>query len=120
MITKEEFTKFISNHQIFDRGIERFEKAITGKNYTCNLIETDWGEAVGYMLDSFLESHFTEKGCDWIYYYLFEDVEDHKVIVKKEADMFNVEEEIEYHLNSIDELWKFLLTDKKLYFKNAE
>ena len=27
---------------------------------------------------------------------------------------------IEYHLNSIDELWEFLLTDKKQYFKNAE
>jgi hypothetical protein len=34
--------------------------------------------------------------------------------------MFNKEEEIEYHLNSINELWDFLLTDKKLYFKNAE
>jgi hypothetical protein len=41
-------------------------------------------------------------------------------MITKEADLFKEKEEIEYHLNSIDELWEFLLTDKKLYFKNAE
>jgi hypothetical protein len=120
MITKEEFTKYILNYQAFEQAIKRMEEAFSGRPYGCNLFECDWVLSVDKMLDVFIDSHFTEKGSDWIYYTIFEDVEDHKVIVKKEADMFNKEEEIEYHLNTLDELWDFLLADKKLYFKNAE
>ena len=53
-------------------------------------------------------------------YYFFEDVEDHLVTVTISADLFDKEHEVEYHLNSVDELWDFLLTNKKLYFKDAE
>lgn len=120
MITKDEFDKFLTNYIIFEDSIRNIEEALWGKLYVGNLYECNFVDSVGKMLDIFIDSHFTEKGADWIYYYLFEDVGDHKVIVKKEADMFNKEEEIEYHLNSINELWDFLLTDKKLYFKNAE
>ena len=118
MITKEEFAKFIDNYKEFSEGIERFEKAITGSEFTCNLLETDWGDAVGKMLDSFLDSHFTEEGVDYICYWLWEDEEDKKVIIDTE-DMFGITE-TEYPLNSLDELWNYLLTNPKLYFKNYE
>lgn len=118
MITKEEFYKFISSYQEFYNGIERFEKAITGKNYSFNLLETDWGDAVGKMLDLFLDSHFTDSGVDWITYWLWEDIDD-KVVTIDDKDIFG-DKKKEYHLNSIDELWEFLLTNPKLYFKNYE
>lgn len=118
MITEKEFSKFLTEYEFFEEATRRMKEAFCGKSHL--FVECDWVDSVGKMLDIFIDSHFTEKGADWIYYYLFEDVEDHKVIVKKEADMFNKEEEIEYHLNSITDLWNFLLTDKKLYFKNAE
>lgn len=119
MITKEEFTEFISTYNKYHEAIDRFDQAITGKSYTTILFETDWDMAVGKMLDLFLDSHFTELGVDWINYYLWEPIEDKRVYITKEADMFYKEEKIEYHLNSIDELWDFLLTDKKAYFKNV-
>jgi hypothetical protein len=118
MITKEEFSKFISKYQSFKDAIDRFGEALGGKSFYY-LFETDWYEDVAEMLDTFIDSHFTEKGADWIYYYLFEDIDDHRVFITKGADLFNGEAEIEYHLNSIDELWDFLLNDTKLYFKNA-
>ena len=120
MITKKEFTKFINQYQIFDTALNRISEAVSGSKYGLTLFETDWGEAVGKMLDIFLDSHFTEEGVDWVIYYLFEDIEDKLVIVTEPADMFNKEKKIEYHLNSLDELWDFLLTNKKTYFKNAE
>ena len=119
MITKEEFIKFIQSYQEFENSVDRFDKAITGKSYPSILYETKWYEAVGKMLDSFLDSHFTDYGIDWICYFLFEDVNDKAAYIKQEGDMFNEEKEIRYSLESADELWNFLLTDVKAYFKNA-
>ena len=119
MIAKEEFIKFIQSYQEFENSVDRFDKAITGKSYPSILYETKWYEAVGRMLNSFLDSHFTDYGIDWICYFLFEDVDDKAAYVKQEGDMFNEEKEIRYSLESADELWDFLLTDKKLYFKNV-
>lgn len=120
MITKEEFINYLTQYQIFDKAIDRLSEALSGSKYGIPLFETDWGEAVGEMLDIFLCSHFTVEGADWVTYYLFEDIEDKLVTITKPADMFNEKKEIEYHLNSLDELWNFLLTDKEAYFKNAE
>jgi hypothetical protein len=119
MINKEEFIKFIQSYIEFQESVDNFDKAITGKNYPSILFETKWYDAVGKMLDSFLDSHFTDCGIDWIFYFLFEDANDKAAYVKQEGDMFNEEKEIRYSLESIDELWNFLLTDKKLYFKNV-
>lgn len=118
MITKEEFVKYLTEYQSFKKAIDRLGEALGGEGYYF-IYECDWYENVAQMLDIFIDSHFTESGADWICYYLFEDVEDHEVIITKEADMFKEEEKIVYHLNSLDELWNFLLIDKKLYFKNA-
>lgn len=123
MITKKELSEFLERYSNFDKSVLRMEEAISGKSYPycgADLFETDWYTHVSEMYDIFLESHFTEEGIDWINYYFFEDIEDHLVTVNKSADLFNKEYEVEYHLNSIDELWNFLMTDKKLYFKDAE
>ena len=119
MITKENFIKFIQSYIEFQESIDNLDKAITGKNYPTILFETKWYDAVGKMLDSFLDSHFTEYGIDWIFYFLFEDTDNKAAYIKQEGDMFNEEKEIRYSLESADELWNFLLTDKKLYFKNV-
>ena len=120
MITKEEFIKYISLYQKFNESVERLEKSITGRNDMYFIYETDWCEAVGKMLDTFLDSHFTNYGVDWICYFLFEDVDDKAAYVKQEEDMFNEEKEIRYPLDTMDELWSFLQTDIKAYFKNAD
>ena len=116
MITKDEFSKFLTEYEFFEEATRRMKEAFCGKSHL--FVECDWVDSVGKMLDIFIESHFTEKGSDWVYYYLFENIDDKKVVIEVE-DMFGIEEK-EYHLNSIDELWEFLLTDKKIYFKNAE
>ena len=117
MITIEEFSKYIIAYKNFEQAINRMEEAISGSKYGCNLWEFDRYSSVGKMLDIFVDSHFTEKGADWVYYYMFEDIKDKKAIVEVE-DMFGTSKK-EYHLNTVDELWNFLLTDKKLYFKNV-
>lgn len=119
MISKELFVKYLEQYQRFNTAFERIEEALMGKKYSSNLYESDWYDSVGAMLDLFLESHFTEYGIDWICYFLFEDIDDKAAYVKQEEDMFNEEKEIRYPLGTIDELWDFLLTDKKSYFKNV-
>lgn len=117
MITKEEFCKFIESYQEFQDEIDKFDMAITGKNYSTILFETKWYSAVGKMLDAFLDSYFTEEGVDWICYYLFEDIED-KIVTVEYEDLFGTKE-MEFHLNSVNELWNFLIIDKEVYFKNV-
>jgi len=121
MITKEELKNFLDRYSNFDKAVIRMGEVISGKSYpySTNLFETDWYTYVSEMYDIFLESHFTDKGIDWVNYYFLEDIDDHLVTINISADLFNKEQEVEYHLNSIDELWDFLLTDKKAYFKNV-
>lgn len=119
MITKELFVKFLSQYQRFNVAFERIEEALVGRKYSSNLYESDWYDSVGAMLDLFLESHFTEEGVDWISYYLFEDVDDKAAYITRDKDIFNEEKEIRYPLDTIDELWNFLQSDIKLYFKSV-
>ena len=69
MITKEEFTEYILNYQAFEQSISRMEEAFCGRPHGCDLFECDWVNSVDKMLDIFIESHFTETGGDWIFYY---------------------------------------------------
>jgi hypothetical protein len=114
MITKEEFFKFIKNYECFCQGMRKIDEV-----FNSNVLECEWCDAVSKMLDSFIYSHFTDDGADWIFYYLFESISDKKVKIKIEGDLFEEEKEIEYHLNSLEELWDFLLINKNLYFKNV-
>ena len=102
MINKEEFTEYILNYQAFEQAISRMEEAFSGKKYGCNLFDCDWVDSVGKMLDIFMESHFTETGSDWVFYYLFED-----------------EKEEHYEFNSLEELYDVMLKFKNDYFLNV-
>ena len=46
MITKEEFTKYLTQYQIFDKAMDRLSEALSGSKYGLPLLETDWGDAV--------------------------------------------------------------------------
>ena len=118
MITKEEFVKIITNYNKFQKGIDRIFKAFTGEEYY--YYECDWVETVNLMFETTIYTHFTEAGADWIFYYMYETIEDKKVLITIEADLFNGQRKMEYHLNSIEDLWNFLMTNKKIYFKDAE
>lgn len=106
MITKKELSDFINQFQIFEKGIEKLSEAFSGNKYSC-IMESDWCEAVGKMLDTFVDSHFTEEGADLVFYYIFE--ENKKVYSNNK----------EYSFDTIDDLWKILTEDVKLYFKNV-
>ncbi len=114
MITKELFIKFINQYKKYNSAFERLEEALMGRKYISNLYESDWNEAVGYMLELFLESHFTEEGCDLINWWLFEDVP-HIIYTSYEADLFNKEIKIQYDVENIEDLWDYMIKHKKDY-----
>lgn len=114
MLTKKEFIKFIEYYQKFSDGVDRFDCAVTGKSYPTLFFETDWFKAVGKMLDIFLDSHFTEEGCDLITWWLFEDV-DH--IVYETPNLFSEGKQIEYDINDIEDLWRYIVAFKDWYLK---
>lgn len=116
MITKELFIKYLTQYQRFNSAFERIEEALMGKPYSSNLYESDWCDSVGYMLDIFLQSHFTEEGCDLICWWLFEDVE-HIITQTVTPDLFNGKSEIEYDVNNIEDLWNYLTKFPSDYFK---
>ena len=65
------------------------------------------------------EFYFTESGIDLIDWWKFEKV-DHKIWQTVDSDLFNGKSEIEYDVNDIEDLWKYLIKFKKDYFKDAE
>lgn len=117
MITKELFVKFLEQYQRFNTAFERIEEALMGKKYSSNLYESDWVDSVGDMLDIFLESHFTECGCDLINWWLFEH-DDWGLILyeKEERNLFNEEKKTEIIIETLDELYNYLIKHKEDYF----
>ena len=117
MISKELFVKFLTKYQTFNKAFERIEEALMGKKYSSNLYESDWYDSVGAMLDLFLESHFTEDGCDLINAYLFEDCRE--FWINKDKDLFTDKREEHYEFNSLEELYDVMLKFKNDYFLNV-
>lgn len=118
MITKEQFIKFITEYKNFDEAIDRIDQAVSGRNWGLNLFECDWYNSVGIMLDTFLDSHFTNDGCDLVTWWLFEDVD--KLITQKvNPDLFNGESEIEYDVEDIEALWDYIQKYKNDYLLNG-
>ncbi len=117
MLSKELFVKFLKHYQRFNNAFERIEEAFMGRKYGSNLYESDWYDSVGFMLDLFLESHFTEGGCDLICAYLFEDC--NEFWVSKDKNLFEDEKEEHYEYNSLEELYDTMLKFKKDYFLNV-
>lgn len=118
MITKEEFLKFVEEYETFEKGVERFEKALGGRPYAINLWEADWIEAVGFMWDYFMESHFTEEGFDLINWWKFEDV-DHIITCNIDSGLFGISE-VKYNVNDINDLWDYLNKFSSDYIKDLK
>jgi hypothetical protein len=117
MITKEQFIKFITEYKNFEEAIDRIDQAVSGRSWGLNLFECDWYNSVGIMLDTFLDSHFTNNGCDLVTWWLFEDVD--KLITQKvDPDLFNGESEIEYDVEDIEALWDYIQKYKNDYLLN--
>ena len=117
MITKELFVKFINKYQIYRKAFDRIDEALFGRRHYSNLYESDWNDAVGFMLDIFLESHFTEEGCDLINAYLFEDCKE--FWVDESETLFEDKKETHYTYNTIGELYDVMLKFKNEYFLNV-
>ena len=117
MITKECFVNFINKYKEFESAIERISNVISGRKYSIDLFESDWYEAVGCMLDTFLQSHFTDDGMDIITWWLFEDVE-HTIWHNVEPTLFDDITELQYDLETLDDLWDYLVEYKEDYFLN--
>lgn len=113
MISKELFVKFLEQYQRFNKAFGRIEEALMGKQFSSNLCESDWYDSVGYMLDIFLESHFTEYGCDLINAYLFENCKEFW------QTKFKNEEEEHYTFDTLEELYDVMLKFKNNYFLNV-
>ena len=110
MLTKELFTKVLSSYNNFSNAIDRISIAITGTNYNCDIVESDWYEAVFQILEGFLKSHFNDNGIDLIYWWLFELTD--KVITYKKVDGNTVDVD----LTTMDNLWTYLISFKEDYF----
>lgn len=103
MITKESFIDFIKNYKVFNEAVGRIGVAISGKDYCCDIYESDWYNSVGLMLDIFIDSNFTTDGIDLINAYLFENI---PLIVYEDENLFEKEKEIV--IDSLDKLWNYI------------
>lgn len=106
MMNKNDFVKIIEQHQAFEKGIERIEKALMGNRYNSNIFESDWVQAEYIMFDTILTSVLTNEGWDLVTWYLYEDVA--KDIYEKDGKVVE--------LNSIEDLYDYLITHKEDYF----
>lgn len=69
MITKEEFIKFISKHQQWEKRLYEVEEVLG-----VFPLEMDWVEYGAILFDDTLHLLFTEKGVDWINWWLTEKI----------------------------------------------
>ena len=118
MITVQEFFNVITAHQKFEEAVDRLDEAINGNHSTGSLYESDWVMAENEIFDSFLSSHFTEEGCDNIYWWLYEDV-DKVFYITTEEDLFNERNEEVVPVRTLGQLWSLFERNPKDYFKNV-
>ena len=118
MITFEEFEKFITDYQTFEKGIERFDKALMGNSYSSNIFESDWAIAVGRMLDYFIDSIFTECGSDLVYDFMFNSW-DGIIYETPEKTLFDKKEpeRREIKINTLKDLWDYMSKNSRIYFR---
>lgn len=108
MLEKEIFVDMIERNQVIWDYFDELKKL------DVDMYESLLYVNVGYMFDKFMESHFTEDGCDWIFWWIYErpDIggngpdnkawdEDGKLIP----------------FDTVDDLWNFLV--KNDYFKHG-
>ena len=102
MITFNHFEEAIKIIQEFSQEIDKFEKM----GYY--IAEMPIVDMTSRLLDLFIKSHFTEKGTDLIYWWLYENVE--KVIT--------LENNEKVYIETLEDLWDFMISDKDTYFNN--
>ena len=89
MITFNHFEEAIKIIQEFSQEIDKFEEM----GYY--IAEMPIVDMTSQLLDVFIKSHFTEKGTDLVYWWLYENV-----------------------IETLEDLWDFMITDKDTYFNN--
>ena len=102
MITFNHFEEAIKIIQEFSQEIDKFEEM----GYY--IAEMPIVDMTSQLLDVFIKSHFTEKGTDLVYWWLYENVE--KVIT--------LENNEKVYIETLEDLWDFMITDKDTYFNN--
>lgn len=113
MITKQSFIDFIKNIDVFEKAVDRIEKAISGdRRGGVMLFESDWFDAYGGMSDIFFNSHFTTDGVDLINGYLYDNLYKHELVLY-ESDLF--EDVRKIIIETPEELWDYLYSHKKEY-----
>lgn len=112
MLTEEQFIKFIGAIQEFNESLDNISKVLFGnKHYGC-LSESKLCTNAYFIMDIFIDSHFTEEGSDLVYWWLYEDVP--KIIYEPE-NLFEGEREI--NVEDVEDLWKYLNSNKEIYLK---
>ena len=89
MITFNHFEEAIKIIQEFSQEIDKFEEM----GYY--IAEMPIVDMTSQLLDVFIKSHFTEKGTDLVYWWLYENV-----------------------IETLEDLWDFMITNKDTYFNN--
>lgn len=75
-----------------------------------DISETDAIQEGWRLFDIFIESHFTDEGSDLIFWWMYEDVP--KIIYQD-----TIFGKVETNIEDIEDLWKYLISDKEVYFK---
>ena len=91
MLTKETFINQIKLIKEFDNNITELQKL------NIDLVESKLYDIPLAIFDNFIDSHFTDEAQDIIYWW----------ICGREG----------VSLETSEDLWKFLISDKELYFK---
>lgn len=106
MLTFDEFKRQVDSIDEINRKFEAF-----------GITESQIYEDVNMLFENFIDSHFTEEGCDLFFWWKYENVK--KVIYKTVTpDIFTKEQKkIEINVEKIEDLWEYMIKHKKVYFK---
>lgn len=96
MITKRDFIDFIAAIKKYESILDKMEDVLNTRG---GLHESDFNIAVEELMSIFFDSHFTEEGCDMIYWWLYEDVK--KIIY---------DEDKEINITDIEDFYDYLIT----------
>lgn len=97
-MTKEGFVKLIENAQNYSKELDRWS------DFGIDLFELPISELGWGFLNTVLPELFSDKGVDWINWYLFERI---SVITHKVLPCYD-EEGNKVFLNTADDLWEWV------------
>lgn len=97
MITKEEFTKLITNYQKWNKRIDEVSKILNSEIW-----ETDWISYTSNLFDDILHISLSESAVDLVNDYLF-DLNTKEIIIDNKK----------YIINNVNILWDFIKDNRK-------